>query len=176
MMSNDHLWERVVSLSAIPDVQGQRKLYQLVVPASLERVADVRGFIDSIGLDSIFTRERIFDMKVAISEAVANAIEHANAEVRVWLWLMSDRVVVEVMNKGDFGVQQDGASCERRRGYGLKLMVSLADEVTFVGARRGTIKVRLTFQHRAADAETDKPFVFLSAAEALTDHARHHHR
>lgn len=125
------------------------QLFMLVVPATLSHVESVRYFIDSLPLASRLSDERIFDMKVVVSEAVANAIEHAGAEVRVWAWLLRDRTVIEVANKGDFGMKSDGQPSERQGGFGLRLMVSLADEVTFVGARRGTTKVRLTFDsHR----------------------------
>jgi anti-sigma regulatory factor (Ser/Thr protein kinase) len=120
----------------------------LEVPDCLDSVAAVRSFLDSIDLTEHFLPERIFDMKVAVSEAVANAIEHAKADVRIWIWLMTDRVVVEIANEGEFGPGSGDRPREQGRGYGLKLMVSLADEVTFARARRGQTKVRLTFLYR----------------------------
>jgi anti-sigma regulatory factor (Ser/Thr protein kinase) len=114
-------------------------------------VAGARSFIDSLDLGGRFPPERIFDMKVTMSEAVANAIEHAKAEVKVWVWLMPDRLVIEVLNEGEFGPQSTERPREPGRGYGLKLMVALADEVTFVRARRGSTKVLLTFRYPRDD-------------------------
>lgn len=125
---------------------GTGRLFTLDVPADLRKVADVRSFVDALELGGRLSDARIFDMKVALSEAVANAIEHAQADVKVWFWMLNDRVVVEIRNPGDFG-QDGGKPRTPGRGFGLKLMVSLADEVAFVGARQGNTRVRLTFKN-----------------------------
>ncbi len=130
---------------------SQRRVLRLALPCSLDQLCHVRSFIESAELTARLDTDRIFDMKVAVSEAVANAIEHAGASVRVWMWLLPDRVVVEVVNKGRFGTRGDRGFSERRRGFGLRLMVSLADEVSFIGARRDVTKVRLTFLHRPVE-------------------------
>ena len=83
---------------------------------------------------------------------MANAIEHAGAEARLKAWLLSDRVIVEITNKGDFGTKGDGQLSERVRGSGLRLMVSLADEVTFGRLEGGATKVRLIFHDQDREA------------------------
>jgi anti-sigma regulatory factor (Ser/Thr protein kinase) len=118
----------------------------ITVPPQLERVADVRDFIDTLGLETMLSPERLFDLKVAMSEAVANAIEHAAKPATVCVRTLCDRVVVDVGNEGGF---PSGRSCPPQdspaRGLGLRLMVSLADEVAFSGSRSGRTIVRLTF-------------------------------
>lgn len=121
-------------------------LHLLELPPSLESLTDVRSFVDTVELEAVLTPERIFDVKVALCEAAANAIEHAKARVNVALWVLNDRVMVDVDNIGEFGSNdEERNACRRVRGFGLKLMVSLADEVTFTGAKHGRTKVRLTF-------------------------------
>jgi anti-sigma regulatory factor (Ser/Thr protein kinase) len=131
-----------------------RELYTVIVPCRLDRLAEVRAFVDALGLSPRLPSGRVFDLKVAVSEAVANAIEHAGAEVRLKAWLLPDRVVIEVGNDGGFGTISGRQCPERARGFGLGLMVSLADEVTFTGSRGATTEVRLTFHHGDGHAAT----------------------
>jgi|WetSurMetagenome_2_1015567.scaffolds.fasta_scaffold29252_2 anti-sigma regulatory factor (Ser/Thr protein kinase) len=128
---------------ALPD--GTR-VECITVPPQLERVADVRDFIDTLGLETMLSPERLFDLKVATSEAVANVIEHAAKPATVWVRTLSDRVVVDVGNEGGFPSCRSAPPQESpARGLGLRLMVSLADEVAFSGSRRGKNNVKLTF-------------------------------
>jgi anti-sigma regulatory factor (Ser/Thr protein kinase) len=122
-----------------------RAVYTVTIPPVLERIGDVRDFVDSIDLDPMLSSDRIFDIKVATSEAAANAIEHARASVRVRLWMLWDRVVVEVANKGRFGPKSQPGDVPGSRGFGLRIMVALADEVTFVACKTEETRVRLTF-------------------------------
>jgi anti-sigma regulatory factor (Ser/Thr protein kinase) len=126
-------------------------LHLLSLPPRLDTLSDVRSFVDSLDLSALLTPERVFDLKVALSEAAANAIEHAKAKVSISLWMLSDRIVVDISNVGEFGGANDGPPSGRRRGFGLKLMVCLADEVTFVRGKLGKTTVRLTFLHNRFD-------------------------
>jgi anti-sigma regulatory factor (Ser/Thr protein kinase) len=131
--------------------QAAAGLLTLTVPCRLDRVGDVRTFIDALDLSPRLSAERIADLKVTASEAAANAIEHAGVEVRLTAWILSDRVVLEIANDGDFKTDGDVHSSGRVRGSGLRLMVSLADKVTFAGLREGPTNVRLTFHNRDRD-------------------------
>ncbi|MCL5734397.1 MAG: ATP-binding protein [Actinobacteria bacterium] len=122
-------------------------MHCLNVPPRLECIADVRSFIDSLPLSAIFAEDRVFDIKVAVCEAAANAIEHAGTGVQLWVWTLRDRIVVDVANTGRFGSINHSEVSDRQRGFGLRLMVSLADEVNFMGSRYGRTTVRLTFLH-----------------------------
>lgn len=116
--------------------------------------------------------ERIFDLQVVVSEAVANAIEHAASEVEVAAWLLADRVIVEITNDGAFrpGLYKDDE--HRRRGLGLPLMVSLADEVHVNRMAANRTQVSLTFflqPKREGAAKADVPQAALAqlASERL---------
>ena len=56
-------------------------------------------------------------------------MEHAVSQVELVVWLLPDRLIVEITNNGAFqpGLCKDDE--HRRRGLGLPLMVSLADQV-----------------------------------------------
>ncbi len=83
----------------------------------------------SVGLDD----ERTFDLKVAVSEACANAMEHARGptgRVDVCAEVKGDRLVLEITDNGAFTGPDPGRSEARdHRGLGLPLMIALMDEV-----------------------------------------------
>ncbi|MCL5734722.1 MAG: SpoIIE family protein phosphatase [Actinobacteria bacterium] len=117
---------------------------RLVIPADLKEVAGARQLVTQIGEAAGLSESRVFDLQVATSEAVANAIEHASTQAELLVWRLPDRLIVEVTNDGAFrpGLSNDDT---RRRGLGLPLMVSLADDVHVVRDPEGRTRLSLTF-------------------------------
>ena len=118
---------------------------RLPLRADLAEVGRVRALVDEIQPLCGLSDERAFDVKVTLSEACANAIEHAGSAVLLVAWLLTDRILFEISNDGGFlpGLQKDTGS--RRRGLGLPLMVSLADQVHVSRLETGITRVSLTF-------------------------------
>ena len=118
---------------------------RLSLRADLAEVEKARRLVDQIHDLRGLSEERAFDVKVAVSEACANAIEHAASAVLVVAWLLPDRVLIEITNDGGFlpGLQKDTDG--RRRGLGLPLMVSLADQLHVARLETGITRVSLTF-------------------------------
>jgi PAS domain S-box-containing protein len=128
-----------------PGPGAQDQIFRLLIPADLSELSRARELMEQVGLAAQLPGERLFDLKVAVSEAAANAIEHAESEVEIAAWIMPDRVIVEVTNDGAFqpGLYKDNQ--HRRRGLGLPLMVSLADQVHVSRLSKGGTQVSLTF-------------------------------
>jgi PAS domain S-box-containing protein len=128
-----------------PGPKGQDRFFRLVIPADLSELSKARRLMEEVGRAAELPDDRIFDLQVAVSEAAANAIEHAASEVEVAAWLLADRVIVEITNDGAFqpGLYKDDE--HRRRGLGLPLMVSLADQVHVARLPEGKTRVSLTF-------------------------------
>jgi PAS domain S-box-containing protein len=124
---------------------ADRSSRRLSIPGDLSRVAVVRAWLEEIAASTSLSPARTFDMQVVVSEAVANAVEHAASAVDIEVWVLPDRLVVEVTNDGPFrpGLYRDGEG--RRRGLGLPLMVSLADQVHVSRMTDQRTKVTLTF-------------------------------
>lgn len=126
------------------------------VPASAARVrSELKEFFGELGL----SEERIFDLQLAVGEAVANAIEHAYdgaqpAIFSVHARRVDGRLRIDVLDQGRW---RDGVRTPRgvlsERGRGVGLMRALCDEVrierTLVGTR---IQLALTLEEGAADA------------------------
>ncbi len=50
------------------------------VKAETAQLAEIRRFVEEVALEAALDMERVFDLKVAVSEACANAVEHAGCE------------------------------------------------------------------------------------------------
>ena len=110
---------------------------RLVVHDDPDSVAGMRAAVDDLAAEHGLAPETAFDLKVAATEAVANALRHPEAPgaADVILAGASDAVEVEVRNRGPFRI---GTGVDAERGRGLPLMVALADEVRFSATDDGT--------------------------------------
>ncbi len=119
---------------------------ELKVPAKAQYVGVTRLTISGLASRLGFTFDEIEDLKIASSEAVTNAVEHAYAddedgEIIVGCALFEDKIEIMVADRGqsfDFeetkknvGPYNEGEEIEfiREGGLGLYLMESLMDEV-----------------------------------------------
>ena len=144
----------------MPEASGpkeQDRFFRLLVPADLSELSKARRLMEEVGRAAGLPDDRIFDLQVAVSEAVANAIEHAASEVEMEAWLLPDRLIVEITNDGAFqpGLYKDDE--HRRRGLGLPLMVSLADQVHVSRQPEGKTQVSLTFFLEGYQAQASQP-------------------
>ncbi len=123
---------------------GERSLRR-VIPADLARISEVREWLGQVAQSVSLGDCRIFDLQVVVSEAIANGIEHAASEVEIVVWPLPDRLMIEVTNDGAFrpGIHKDDSG--RRRGLGLPLMVSLADQVHVSRLMDNRTLVSITF-------------------------------
>lgn len=117
-----------------------------------------------------FPSERVFDISVAVSEAVANAIEHApqSGEVRVEAEVHPDRLEVHVGGPGEFRLPESERDREHR-GLGLPLMATLADHLALYSRAEGGTRVALTFYLPEAERSTSP--LPPSLVELLSEHA-----
>ena len=118
----------------------------LVLDPDLAQVAKARRLLSEVATRAGFSEARIFDITVACSEAIANAIEHApvKGQVRVSTSLYEDRLEVKIEGPGEF---QAPASLRERssRGLGLPLMAKLSDHLMLHSGQDGGTLVGLTF-------------------------------
>jgi len=121
-----------IALPRIPDIE-------LVALEGLDRLARHMGISD----------DKVGEAKIAVTEAIINALEHSGADtpmVKVEFWMTSKELVIYVR---DFGKGFEPTSIEdpdiekkigskHKRGWGLKLMKSLADDFQIESGSRGT--------------------------------------
>ncbi|MBE0447217.1 MAG: ATP-binding protein [Actinobacteria bacterium] len=119
------------------DVQSHTKNLSLI-RNEIEDAASACGFDDA----------EIYQMKVAVSEAAANAIEHGSPlgeknRVHLTIECNPDRISIEVVDEGVFKARlpvTDGRPSHR--GRGIFIMTALMDEVSITEGQEGT-SVRL---------------------------------
>lgn len=133
------------------------EVVELEIPARPDFLSLARLVITGAAtVEPTFSDDRIEDLRIAVSEAVTNAIEaHASsgADERVVLRcdLAEDRIEVEVIDRGS-GFDPDSAPAApepehpdrllHESGLGIPLMRELVDETEFRASPSGTV-VRL---------------------------------
>lgn len=120
---------RLMEEDALPRKKA-KCLRSAEVSSELDRLGEVRAIVDDLAHEAMLDEDRTYDLKVAVSEACANAIEHSPVKEKVTLsaWLDRQRLLVEVRHPGAFEIHP-GSGGTRHRGLGLPLMVALMDEV-----------------------------------------------
>ncbi|MCS7081664.1 MAG: ATP-binding protein [Bacteroidetes bacterium] len=123
------------------------RLWYLELPSSYEALGRVEGLLEEIRRVVALSDSRYFDLVVAVTEAVTNAIEHAHAGQRALPIYLEARwgegqLVVSVQDQGPgFDVEAlpdptDPENLMRPGGRGVFLMRALMDEVRFLDRGR----------------------------------------
>lgn len=137
-IDSDPLWER-----------------EFAVHADVDRLSAAReevcAALEPLGLPD----SALFDVKVALGEALANAIRHGAPEqgealIRVHVVAYSDRVVFEVIDNGRYfdGVPKGSDDLYASSGRGVMFIRALMDRVDYDRSSYGGTLVRMT-KHRA---------------------------
>ncbi|MBM7554399.1 anti-sigma B factor RsbW [Thalassobacillus pellis] len=136
---------------------------EVKVPAKAEYVGVVRLSTSGIANRMGFSYEDIEDLKVAISEAITNAVKHAylesdEGEITIGFGVYEDRLEVMVADHGgsfdlskikkDIGPYQQNDAIEdlREGGFGLFLIDALMDKVE-INSKYGVIVLMTKYLH-----------------------------
>ena len=130
---------------------SQQSIYsdRLRIPATLEELQHVYGWAEEQLAAAGIDESRRYDIMLALSEAVTNAIRHGssqlhNATVDVEVAVTNDSVCIKVSDQGTgFDPEQipdptEGHNIFIPHGRGVYLIRTLADEVSFDFSEDGT--------------------------------------
>jgi len=113
---------------------------ELEIPAELERLRETRDWANQVALDHGLSDDDCFQVKLAMSEAVTNAIIHGSSQetdvVHIAACMAKQRLVFEVTDPG----RLDGGDPVERLdegGRGLELVSMIMDEVQLVRSEGG---------------------------------------
>ncbi|GIO24312.1 anti-sigma B factor RsbW [Oceanobacillus sp. J11TS1] len=143
---------------------------EMKVPAKADYIGVTRLTLSGIASRMGFSYDAIEDLKVAISEAVTNAVEHAyeeneSGEITVGFGLYEDRVEIIVADRGgsfnleevknETGPYSSDEPVEKIRegGFGLFLIEALMDEVK-INNKYG-VMVIMTKYNREEEVDMD---------------------
>jgi serine/threonine-protein kinase RsbW len=112
------------------------------IQADLNRLKEARDFAVNAAAEFGFGAEALYDVKLAVSEAVTNAIQHGSRSpddsVRIVATEESGSLVFEVLDTGTFVPRVVRRGDLPEGGRGLEFMRVLMDEVDLRPGRRGT--------------------------------------
>jgi len=135
-----------------PVVQtGDPNEFLVVVPMGEDNELIAASTAEQIARRLTFRPEAINQIKTAIVEACINASEHSfspDRKIYQRFRVESDRLVITISSRGIVPANLNGANsgaeaAEERRGWGLKLIRTLMDEVEFERVDEGT-SLRMT--------------------------------
>jgi serine/threonine-protein kinase RsbW len=113
------------------------------IRADLRRLKEARDFAVRAAAEFGFGEEALHDVKLAMSEAVTNAIRHGSSSaddpVRIMAAEESGALVFEVLDTGTFVPRVVRRGDLPESGRGLEFMRVLMDEVDLRPGRRGTL-------------------------------------
>ena len=119
----------------------------LEIPSLSEYVLLGRLVVTQMGQVAGFGPEDIYDLKLAVTEAVTNAIRHAQVDtIKIEYRARPAEVEVTVIDSGGgFDTEALERDPDKQGGFGLAVIGNLVDEVTLDSGTYGT---RLTMIRR----------------------------
>jgi stage II sporulation protein AB (anti-sigma F factor) len=112
------------------------------MPADLNRLKDARDFAEVAAAEFGFDLDARYEVKLAVSEAVTNAIQHGSRStddpIRIVAAEESGALVIEVLDTGTFVPRVVRRGELPESGRGLEFMRLLMDEVHVRPGRAGT--------------------------------------
>jgi anti-sigma regulatory factor (Ser/Thr protein kinase) len=116
------------------------------IKAELDRLKEARDFAERAAAEFGFDEDGRYQVKLAVSEAVTNAIEHGSESpadaVRIAVGEESCALVFEIVDRGRFVPRVSRHGEAPSGGRGLEFMRLMMDEVDLDPSREGT-RVRL---------------------------------
>ena len=119
---------------------GLQEPISLRIPSRSDYALLARLLVSSVGATAGFDPEDIYDLKLAVSEAVTNVIQHASVGyMQVDYRALPHVVEVTVTDSGGgFNLSELTQETGEHGGFGLTVIRNLVDEVTLDSAEHGT--------------------------------------
>lgn len=145
------------SLTLAREPSGELWTERFEAPASVDELAALRRRVVELAGPLGLSEQALFDLKVAVGEALANAVRHGSPHgeadtVGVAVTAYPDRVAVDVSDSGPGfdGSLRCGSDLYAPCGRGVVFMRALTDAMEFRGAPGGGTVVRLVKHLRKA--------------------------
>ncbi len=117
---------------------------EIEVKSRGRNLAKVRAFVEKFAIECGFNDSEVFEIKVAVGEACANAIEHGSPagsadRVRIICTYAEKCLEIEVVDEGVFKPRFPAFDAQLNyRGRGIPFMLALMNEVEIKESDEGT--------------------------------------
>jgi anti-sigma regulatory factor (Ser/Thr protein kinase) len=115
----------------------------LWIDADVRRVREAREWAERAAREFGFRHDDCYQVKLAVSEVVANAIQHGSSRpedpIRLSIRADEGALVFEVLDTGVFVGVGEAAGEMSERGRGLELVAMMMDEVELTPGEEGTL-------------------------------------
>lgn len=128
----------------------------LKIPSRAEYVLLARLVVSQVGQLAGFGPEDVYDLKLAVTEAVTNVIRHATVgSFEVEYRVLAGAVEITVKDAGGgFEVEGLSPTPDAQGGFGMTIIRSLVDEVNLESIPGGGTRLRMV-RRAAAAARTE---------------------
>jgi len=138
--------------------QGAEPLeFELVLPMKADTEVVAARVAEEVAAYASLDKDTVDRLKMALIEACINAFEHSGAEsgkVRLRYVLSPEKIELFVQDEGKgFRGARAGGESKRNRGWGLKLIRELVDEVDIATGDRGTVVRMVKYLGRESGKE-----------------------
>jgi anti-sigma regulatory factor (Ser/Thr protein kinase) len=117
------------------------------IRADLTNLKEARDFVDRAAADFGFDADGRYQVKLALSEAITNAIQHGSSsplqDVRIGVAEQAGALVFDVVDNGRFVPRVERRGAMPESGRGLEFMRLMMDQVDVRSSPEGT-RLRLT--------------------------------
>jgi anti-sigma regulatory factor (Ser/Thr protein kinase) len=117
------------------------------IRADLTNLKEARDFVDRAAADFGFDADGRYQVKLALSEAITNAIQHGSSSPLQNVWIgvaeQAGALVFEVTDNGRFVPRVERRGAMPESGRGLEFMRLMMDQVDVRSSPEGT-RLRLT--------------------------------
>jgi stage II sporulation protein AB (anti-sigma F factor) len=115
----------------------------MTIDAKPERLGEAREWAQRAAAEAGLTEADCYQVKLAISEAVANAIQHGSQStgdsIGISAFESDGSLVFEVRDSGTFVAPMSRATTEDESGRGLELVTLMMDEVHITSTGEGSL-------------------------------------
>src|SRR5829696_1658035 len=116
----------------------------LTLPSSPEYVLLARLVMGQVGRLAGLEPEDVYDLKLAVTEAVTNVIRHASVEsYEIEYRVLPVGIEVSVTDDGGFSVADLTGEPDEHGGFGLTVIRNLVDELTLDSTKGGGTRLKM---------------------------------
>ena len=115
----------------------------MTIEASPRRLGEARDWARDVAAEAGLAEPECFQVRLAMSEAVANAIQHGSSEesdsIEIEAFQLDGALVFEVRDGGEFAAPVGHSTNDDESGRGLEVLAMIMDDVEMLSVDDGSV-------------------------------------